>query len=87
MTQTDFFPYAGVHIRFKLSTGKELSGVLFQRLNVNQNEKPDTMYRYIPTINMIAWKQAEQRQDQSRMESLESEIDIQNIVWAERIKY
>jgi len=48
---------------------------------------PDTVYHYIPTINMIEWKQAEQRNDKSKMKSLEGNIDIRNIMWAEGMKY
>jgi len=87
MTHTEFFPYHNYHIRFKLNDGTELSGVIVDNLGHADLTMPDTVYHYIPTINMIEWKQAEQRNDKSKMKSLEGNIDIRNIMWAEGMKY
>jgi hypothetical protein len=36
---------------------------------------------------MIEWKQAEKLKDQAKMNSLQAEIDILKIIWAERVNY
>lgn len=83
MTAIEFFPYSDTHIRFKLTDGRELSGVLLS----TEDKKSDTIYPFIPTTNMIEWKHAKQKNDNEKMKKLQSEIDIKNIVWAVRIKY
>jgi hypothetical protein len=87
MTHSEFFPYESYHIRFKLIDGTELSGVLFQAIENLDFKKPDTIFKYIPTSNMIEWKKAEQNNNKEVMERLQREIDIEKIVWAERMKY
>ncbi len=87
MTHIEFFPYHNFHIRFRLISGKELSGVVTDTVRQYNPELSDTVYAFIPTANMIEWKRAEQAGDIQKMQGLTSEIDIKNIVWAERIKY
>ena len=79
MSEVDFFPYHNRHIIFKLNDGTELSGVLFDSMT------GDTNYTFVATKNMIAWKKAER--DADARKKLESQIDIENIVWAERLNY
>lgn len=83
----EFFPYHNYHIRFRLSNGIELSGVVFDSMNFHETGKAQTLYQFIPTRNMIEWKQAEKNVDKELMKMLQKEVDITEIVWAERLKY
>ncbi len=87
MTHIEFFPYHNYHIIFKLKDGREMSGILVDTIRFTDPSLSDTVYKYIPTLNMIEWKQAEQKGDKKKMEDLEGKIDITDIVWAERMKY
>ena len=87
MTHQEFIPYHNYHIRFRLIDGTELSGVLTMNFMSAMENKPDTLYHYISTRNMIEWKKAEKVKDQEKMNSLQDEIDISKIIWAERLKY
>lgn len=87
MKELDFFPYHNRHIMFKLRNGQELSGVLVDPMNSHETGKPRTVYTYIATRNMIAWKKAEDKNDKETMKSLEGEIDLEDILWAERLNY
>lgn len=87
MTEAEFFPYHNKHIVFKLANGQELSGVLTDPMNFHETGKAPTIYNFIPTRNMIAWKNAERERNQEKMRSLESEIDLRDIIWVERLNY
>jgi len=87
MTFLEFLPFENYHIRFKLEDGTELSGVLVGSINALEERINQTSYDFIPTRNMIDWKQAEQKNDKEQMKSLQGKIDITNIVWVERLKY
>lgn len=87
MTELEFFPYHNRHIVFKLNDGRELSGVLVDPMNSHETGKQRTIYTYITTSNLRAWKRAEQNNDKVRMKELEGEIDIENITWAMRLNY
>ena len=87
MTASDFYYYHNVHIKFRLKNGRELSGVLFDSVNSHETEKPRTVYTYIATGDMIGWKGAERSRDKEKMKSLEQEIDLEDIVWVERLNY
>ena len=84
MTKSDFFPFHNFHIEFKLNNGMKLSGVVVDPMNHQKTNKPSTMYDYIPVKSMIEWKHAEQNGDKKTMELLQKEIDIVDIVWAQR---
>ncbi|PBQ34025.1 hypothetical protein CNR22_20330 [Sphingobacteriaceae bacterium] len=86
MNEVDFFPYHNKHIVFKLKNGKELSGVLYDPTHHEDGESR-TVYRFIPTFNMIEWKRAEENGNKQKQNSLEEKVDINNIVWAERVNY
>lgn len=86
MTHIEFFPYHNRHIRFKLNDGTELTGVLIDTIRHTNPTLPDTVYKYIPTTNMLEWKQAEEKNDTTKMKHLESQIDIKNIVHVTLIK-
>lgn len=85
MTESEFIPYHNFHIEFKLDEGTKLSGVLVDPMNHNETKKARTIYDFIPTTNMIDWKQAEQNGDKAKMKELQGEIDIVKIVWAQRL--
>lgn len=87
MTESDFHPYHNVHIKFRLKNGRELSGVLFDSMSSHETEKPRTFYTYIATGDMIGWKEAEKAKDKEKMRNLAQEIDLEDIVWAERLNY
>jgi hypothetical protein len=87
MTHEEFIPYHNYHIRFRLTNGVEMSGVLTMNFKSHIEHKPDTLYEYIPTSNMIEWKQAEKDNDSKKKKILQGEIDISDIVWAERLRY
>ncbi|MCE3227936.1 MAG: hypothetical protein K0S32_2487 [Bacteroidetes bacterium] len=72
---------------FKLRNGQELSGVLVDPMNSHETGKSRTIYTFIPTRNMVAWKKAEMDNNTKLMRSLEGEINIEDIVWAERLNY
>ena len=86
MTYLEFFPYHNYRIRFKLTYGKELSGVIFEPMNHQERKKPDTVYEFVPERNIAEWGKAEQKGDKEKKKSLQDEIDITNIVWAERME-
>lgn len=83
MTETDFFPYHNKHIKFKHKNGTELTGVLFDSLNMSNR----TIYTFVATKNMIAWKKAEQDKDLVAMKSLEGQFDVNDIDSAELLNY
>jgi hypothetical protein len=87
MNEIDFFPYHNRHIVFRLRNGQELSGVLVDPMDSHETGKLRTIYKYIPTNKMVAWKKAEQQGNVQIMKSLESEIDIEDIVWAEKLNF
>jgi hypothetical protein len=87
MKEIEFFPYHNRHIIFRLQNGTELSGVLFDSTNTRKPNTSRTIYTFVPTSNMIAWKKAEKEDDQKKMRSLESEIDIKDIIWAQRLNF
>ncbi len=87
MTEDEFFPYHNKHIVFRLKNGDELSGVLIDPMNSGQTGKPRTTYRYIRTSELRDWKRAEDRNDRERMRSLETDLDLGEIVWAQRLNY
>ena len=84
MTPIEFGPYSDYHIWFKLTDGRELSGVV---LLPSEQKKAYTLYDFIPTANMIEWKLAEKKENKEMMNRLRGEIDITNIVWADLLKY
>lgn len=79
MTETEFFPYHNRHIKFKQKNGIELTGVLFDSLNMANR----SIYTFVATKNMVAWKKAEQDKDQVAKKKLEDRFDLENIVSAE----
>lgn len=85
MIELDFVPYHNCHIEFRLSDGTELSGVLFDSMNSHETEKPRTVYQYVQSKNIVEWKQAEKTADKDKMQSLQSGIDIIDVVWANRL--
>lgn len=87
MNHIEFFPYHNRHIVFKLKNGQELSGVLLDDMKHKSTGEYETNYTYIPTKNLIAWKLAEKSNDKKRQQELQSEIDIEEIVWAEQLNY
>jgi len=87
MTEIEFFPYHNRHIVFKLRNGTELSGVLTDPRNQHATDRPETVYTFIATRNMVGWKKAERDGDEDRMRNLEGEIDLTEIIWAERLNY
>lgn len=88
MTQIEFSPYSNHHLRFKLSDGRELSGVLLVPTDESMRTKvANGIYDFIPTWKMIDYKLAEQNKNTEKMNSLKQEINIANIVWADRLKY
>lgn len=87
MTELEFFPYHNHHIVFKMNDGRELSGVLIDPTNNHETGKSRTIYTYISTDNMRAWKLADEKKDKERMKQLQDEIDVTDIVWAQRLNY
>lgn len=87
MTISEFLPYQNHHIRFKLKDGKELSGVIMNNFKHLDTKEMNTHFSFVPTSKMIDWKHAERKYDTEKMKSLQIEIDILNIVWAERMIY
>lgn len=85
MTAYEFIPYHNYHIIFGLSNGIANSGVLFANFSNPLRHKPHTLYTFIPTRNMIEWRDAERDKDEFKMKILQSEIDISDIVWAKRV--
>jgi len=83
MTTAEFIPYHNIHIVFKLDNGAELSGAIWDRMDWDLTGKSESVYRFVPTGNMIAWKKAEREKDKEAQSRLETDIDLHNIVWAE----
>jgi len=77
MDHASFFPFHNRHIKF-LYDGQERQGVVVDSIPYGKKEF-STQYIYIPTTNMIAWKDAERRGDKAAMKALEGEIDILRI--------
>jgi hypothetical protein len=87
MTSIELFPYHNRHIRFGLSTGVELSGVIVDAMKFRDEKSGKNMYTYIATGNMVEFKEAESKADIERMKQLKSEVDINDIIWAERLNW
>ena len=88
MTEFEFFPYHNRHIVFKLKNGQELSGVLIDPGADRQNGQSRTIYKFIPTKDLMWWKRAVKENNQDRMKIFESKkIDIDDILWAEGLNY
>jgi len=85
MTPIEFSSFHNYHIRFRMKDGTELSGVVVNTLDVKP-QRSATLYAFISTNQMIDWKQAEKDHDSQKMKDLQGEVDIGNIIWAERIK-
>jgi len=86
MTVQEFVPFHNYHIKFRLADGEELSGAVTFRPTIEAN-KPLTIYNFVPTKNMIEWKKAHDNNDQDKINNLQEDIDISNVVWAERLPY
>lgn len=87
MTEDEFFPYHNRHIVFRLRNGDELSGVLIDSMNSDQTGKPRTLYKFIRTSDLMEWKRAEELSEHDRKKSLESDLDLMDITWAQRLNY
>lgn len=87
MTDTEFWPYHNRHIRFGLKSGQELSGVLVDSFKHREPGLDKNIYTFIPTRNMIVFKQAEQNGDEETMKKLKGEVDLNEVAWAELIVY
>lgn len=77
------FVQAGLHnrhIRFMIN-GKILQGVVVDDLFHTAGKSKRTHYTFIPTQNMVKWKEAEKNNDREMMTSLSSVIDIEEITW------
>lgn len=72
------------HIRFILD-GKILSGVVVDDVFHKTGKTKRTHYTFIPTKNMVEWKEAEKVNDREKMYSLSSVVDIEEITWGEPI--
>jgi hypothetical protein len=72
------------HIRF-IHDGKILSGVVVDDVFHKNGKTKRTHYTFIPTQNMIKWKEAEKVNDRDAMSSLSSVVDIEEITWGESI--
>jgi hypothetical protein len=86
MTHIEFVE-AGLHnrhIRFILG-GKILSGVVVDDVFHKEGKTKRTHYTFIPTKNMVKWKEAEKVNDRESMSSLSSTVDIEEISWGEPI--
>lgn len=72
------------HIRF--FDGKEIkSGIVVDDSFHKVGKTKHTHYTFIPTSNMIKWKEAEKVNDRETMNKLSSVIDIENITWGQVI--
>ncbi|HSZ25792.1 MAG TPA: hypothetical protein VK766_08750 [Cytophagaceae bacterium] len=86
MTHIEFVD-AGLHnrhIRFIIG-GKILSGVVVDDVFHKTGKTKRTHYTFIPTKNMVEWKEAEKVNNQEKMHSLSSVVDIEEITWGEPI--
>lgn len=77
------FVQAGLHnrhITFVLKD-KVLSGVVIDDRQHTEGKSKDTHYTFIPTENMVKWKEAEKQGDREAMNALSSVVDIEDITW------
>jgi len=79
MTPIEFSLFHNYHIRFGMTDGTELSGVVVNTLDLKPERSP-TIYAFIPTNQIIDWKQAEKDQNSQKMKALQGEVDIEDIV-------
>lgn len=84
MNQQEFLPFHNYHISFKIYDRTEGSGVLIIPTEYNAAKRP-TVHTYIPTSNLIEWKEAEKVKDIGKMNALQGEIDIETIASATRL--
>ena len=82
MTHTEFSPYHNRYIKFKLSSGEEKEGVVFDIIQYDKKKTP-TEYVFIPTIHIKNWEDAERKGNKTLMNELEEKVDIADIVSAE----
>ena len=87
MTTIEFFDFQNFHIKFKLKDGRELSGVLIDPMHSSELKKSPTLYDFITTHNMIEWKKADENKNYEKKLSLQSELDIADIVRAEKLPF
>jgi hypothetical protein len=72
------------HIRF-IAGGKILSGIVVDDVFHRKGKTKQTHYTFIPTENIVKWKEAEKTNDKEKMYSLSKVIDIDQITWGEPI--
>lgn len=85
MTQVDFLPFNNRHIRFSLLNGIEMQGLIVDPMNYNNNI-PRTVYKFIRSHDLAAWRIAEGKRDVERMSRLQNDLDILDIESAEAIQ-
>ncbi len=86
MTHLDLFEKKlhNRHVRI-LVGNKMLHGVLLDNFSHNDPTKKRSLYRFIPSQNLIAWRESEKKNDHSKMNLLSLIIDIEEIGWGEPI--
>lgn len=81
------FAEAGLHnrhIRF-IENNEIKSGVVVDNAFLKIGKTKNTHYTFIPTSNMVSWKEAEKINDKETMNKLSLVVDIENITWGEPI--
>ncbi len=87
MNKYEFSDYQNKHIKFELSSGEVLKGVVFNPMNYRETGKEKTTYSFIPTKNMVPWKKAKSDGEKAVQRSLEEDIDIRDILSVELIDH
>ena len=78
MTRIDILNYNELPCRFKLRSGKEIFGVIWETV------KQDKVVHYFTsTIGRIRYKNAEQLNDFETCEQLKTEVNLEEIVFVE----
>lgn len=72
------------HIRFIID-GKILTGVIVDDKFHKTGKTKDTHYTFIPSSNIVKWKEAESQKNKEIMNSLSQVVDIEDITWGEQI--
>ncbi len=86
MTHLDLFEKKLHNRHVRILVGNEMFyGVLLDNFSHNDPNKKRSFYRFIPSQNLIAWRESEKENDHSKMNLLSSIVDIGQISWGEPI--
>lgn len=86
MNKYEFSDYQNKHIKFELTSGEVLKGVVFNPMNYRETGKEKTVYAFITEKNLILWNEAKSKGNEAEQRTLEEDIDLVDILSVELIE-